>query len=477
MIRTVVLRFRDITMVDTISAHEEVIQRTGYVWWGWWKKAGENDRVAECEQLHALLRSGAVELGVFDRSTSRFFKAKAVDIVFESSGESIPSPESHNTPQYYESARVAAWIKFTKLERLTREDFTGQFGEVPLGDSTFFPISSEGLPAVLTSTFIGDEVGIMSPYLVHLSDLHFGGDFGFPAKSGPGKRPLLDMLLSDIAKLVESSIGILVVSGDFTTKADGNTLMTDSLDFLKELARRLNLQPQQVVLVPGNHDIPLRDWEPYSYKHETLMRLFLKEFYGQPIDGFMQLYRFKLAGGRKLEILTINSVHLRTTSDKNYGYVDWSLYDDFLRTHESDPQSLKMAVLHHHLVPAVTEELIDPAYPEAGISLTLDAGAVTEGLQSHGFRVALHGHQHIPGVTRIGRGRLQDDSLKLAGMDESLFVIAGGTTGSCRYSPSFKDNSYGLIQVKDQELALTVRRFSAASAPRTHFTATLGLTR
>jgi predicted MPP superfamily phosphohydrolase len=479
MVRTVVLRFRDITLVDTtlvdtIALHSELIRDAVYAWWGWWKKADELSRADECQQLQALLRKEPLEIGIFDRSTSRFFKAQAVDIVFELSGDSIHSPENSHTPQYYQSAKVAAWFKLTKLKQIAKDEFVGVFGDIPSGNGTFFPVPMEGGSPTTSRSLIGEEVDIDSPYILHLSDLHFGSDFGFPLKQGPADKPLLDMLATDISRLAKSSIGILIVSGDFTTKADANVLMTDSLEFLNKLAERVKIEPQQVILVPGNHDISLRDHEPYSYKHETVVKLFMKEFYGRDFDDFMQLYRFRI-GNKKIEILSINSVRLRTPRDMNYGYVEWSIYDDFLRKRPAEPDCLRIAVLHHHLAPAPTEEQLDSDYPEAGVSVTLDAGAVTEGLQAHGFRLVLHGHQHVPGVMKISRGRLQDDSLEVAGLADSLFMIAGGTTGSKRYNPPFRDNSYGLIQLKEEEIRLTVRRFSSAAPPRTHFTATIGL--
>lgn len=296
MMRTVILRFRDITGADTISAHEEIIRGAGYVWWGWWRKADERSHINELEELQALLRRQAVTIGIFDRSTSRFFRAIARDILFRSSGDSIRSPEDACTPGYYRDAPVAAWIKIDTLEKIEREAFCSSFGEVPLGNGTFFPVLWTGAAAVTPSAFVGEELEVGGSSIVHLSDLHFGADFGFPLKSGPASRPLLDTLVADINKLTGSSVGIVVVSGDFTTRAEGNILLADSLAFLKNLASRLKIQPQQIVLVPGNHDIPLREHEPYSYKHETLMKLFIKEFYGHNIEDFMQLHRFRLGG-------------------------------------------------------------------------------------------------------------------------------------------------------------------------------------
>ena len=42
-VTTMVLRFRDLVTApgDTIQEHYDVSQKEGFVWWGWWSKAGE----------------------------------------------------------------------------------------------------------------------------------------------------------------------------------------------------------------------------------------------------------------------------------------------------------------------------------------------------------------------------------------------------------------------------------------------------
>src|SRR5262249_48072374 len=154
---------------------------------------------------------------------------------------------------------------------------------------------------------------------------------------------------------------------------------------------------------PGNHDIALKKFRPQDYSHETPFHLFTKEFYGRTML-YPQLRRFTLPSGRALEFLGVNSVRLRHESEKQFGYVQWPLYEDVLRESPRDPDALRIAALHHHLVPALREESIDPGYPDAAVSVTLDAGAVIEGLQTYDFSLVLHGHQHVPAATRITRG-------------------------------------------------------------------------
>jgi hypothetical protein len=150
--------------------------------------------------------------------------------------------------------------------------------------------------------------------------------------------------------------------------------------------------------------------------------LFAKEFYGSPVE-YPYLRRYRLPDGRRVEVLGINSVRLRGDSDKAFGYVQWPLYDDLLRNVPHDPEILRIAVLHHHLVAAPREEALDLAAPEASISITLDAGAVIEGLQTHGFSLVLHGHQHVPKATRVARAFSTNGNIDLGPVGSGIVVL------------------------------------------------------
>ena len=88
-----------------------------------------------------------------------------------------------------------------------------------------------------------------------------------------------------------------------------------------------------------------------------------------------------------------------------------------------DRNTVRIAVLHHHLVPAPREEVPTTDYPLASVSVTVDAGAVIAGLQRHHFELALHGHQHVPAATNVSRGVVDDGSHDLSGLSAHLTVL------------------------------------------------------
>ncbi|MFO1097228.1 MAG: metallophosphoesterase [Xanthobacteraceae bacterium] len=461
---TCILRFRDVTSDDTISTHRELISSAGYVWWGWWKKEAEPDRPKELEELSERTKYKPLSVGLFDRSKNVYYSAIVASIVFGNNG-TICSPEPIKTPRYYSGDKVPAWFKITSIDQIDYSTFADMYARPPIGEGTFFPVwfnrkEHQCRNATDESQFASstDEMRLGSEYILHISDVHLGADYGFPSASSPGRVPLIELIGRDLR---DTKPGLVVISGDFTTQADANVLQDDGLRFLRELSTELSVPAECFVIVPGNHDIALKRWRPLDTSHETSFHLFTRAFYGRD-RSYPHVRSFILPNGRKLQILAINSVRLRHESEKQFGYVQWQLYDDLLSTIPYDPEVWRIAVLHHHLVTAPREEALDPDYPEAGISTTVDAGAVIEGLQRHGFALALHGHQHVPAVTRVSRV-LRSSSRK------ELTVAAAGSAGVCssRLSDEMRDNSYNVVRITNGGGQIEARRYTPGSPPET----------
>ncbi len=472
---TILLRFRDL-VEPTIPQHERVIRDAGAVWWGWWRKPNEPRRLEELGRVRALATKSGLTVGLFDRSTMSFFRANAVDCVYSESGEFISSPDTLTTPEYYHTAKVPAWIRLNAIDSVSMDAFVREFGGIPVQEDTLVPIELPSGERGPERRNVVEESGrLRGSVVLHLSDLHFGADFGFPAVAGPGSFPLLDLLADDVTRTAGGQVGLLVVSGDITSRGDASHLFNTGKPFLHELRKRLGLEPGQVVIVPGNHDVPFKDFA-LTYDHEEAFNDFVKIFYGSARPQ-LQLLRFVLPSGRPVEFLTINSVKLRTTETSNYGWIDWQTCERLLEAApERDPATLRVAVMHHHLVGAPKEEpLPDPEYSYGSISVTLNAGAVTEGLQKHGFRIVVHGHQHTPAIIRVGRGRRRDGSLALDGFEDGLYLIAGGSAGAAarRIQGEVRDNTYGLLSVSDGSVDVRVRAFNPTGVVRDLYSARL----
>jgi len=453
-----VLRFRDIEGDDPVRQHRLLITNAGSVWWGWWKKETEPDRGPEIEELNEKLRGRKTPLaiGLFDYSIPQYFVARMVECV-SNKGRRMASPDPRYTPKYYARKKFPAWFRFASIDEVSAAEFERRFGPPPQGDGTFFPTSNERSQVIRK---VSDAIKLDRSSILHLSDIHFGVDFGFPFRSAPGKTSLLEAIVRDLR---DDPPGLIVVSGDITSRADANVLQDQGLRFLRALSDALKVPKECFVIVPGNHDIALQDYRPSDYSHETAFNLFTKEFFGREVSC-PRLSRYRLANGRTVEFLAINSVRLRHKTEKQFGYVQWGLYEDALRVTQRDPKDFRVAVLHHHLVAASREEALDPNYPEAGISVTLDAGSVVQGLQSNGFQLALHGHQHVPAITRIDRGSAVDGNIRLSDKG-GMVVLAAGSAGATRLSDEMRDNSYNVINVLQEGYSVEAKRFNPGRAP------------
>lgn len=477
MLKTVILRFRDI-VAETIAEHTRLIAEAQEVWWGWWRKPNEPKRLEELAELKATLSRETIEIGLYDRFRSKFFRAVATDCLFSSSGDFMKTPDELKTPEYYRGAEVPAWFKLVDIEEIEETLFAREFAGVPLGDFTFFPVRlGKTGPYVEETEAISEVVNVRGSKLVHLSDLHFGADFGFPATDGPGMYSLMTILENDLNKHFSNDIGLLIISGDTTSRGDAGPLFIVAKPFLLELCSRIGLDPNQVIIIPGNHDISYKDFS-LTYDHEAAFNDFLRSFYGRPRSA-IELIRFRLASGRLIEVLPINSIKLRTKETSNYGWVEWQAYEQVLeKLPPMEREGLRIAVIHHHLVPTLREErLPDSEYPFASVSVTLNAASVIEGLQRHGFKLVLHGHHHTPALNRISRGRFDDGTLELCGYDDSLYVCAGGSTGvkGNRIDGDIRDNTYSILSLEQESLPLTVRQFNPSGNVRELYRATLPL--
>ena len=114
-----ILRFRDLSteVGETIRQHKLYSERTGYVWWGWWKKQGETVPVEAFQHLAQQSRkAGGLEIYLFDTGTLNLYRATLADIEWNNLLAYIPSPERHATPDYYGDSRYLAWFKIIKIE-------------------------------------------------------------------------------------------------------------------------------------------------------------------------------------------------------------------------------------------------------------------------------------------------------------------------------------------------------------------------
>jgi hypothetical protein len=238
-------------------------------------------------------------------------------------------------------------------------------------------------------------------HVLHVSDLHFGRHHWATDGRGEGHAASLEEALSSC--LEGWSIGALVVSGDLSQRCAPGELATAARE-LRQLAVSLKLQPEQVVVTPGNHDV---DWSLAKADHDNgtatrflPWRQFLEDLYTPKLaaklypahhPGFVALHDLG-----DVAIVSVSSCLFENHQD-HYGYIGKSQLERLAALLKGSAHRYRVVTVHHHLLP-IPAEAIPPDPGEAAtsvdVSLVRDGGVALRRLGQLGVQFILHGHKH-----------------------------------------------------------------------------------
>lgn len=460
-----ILRFRDfVPGVQTIEVHRALIKNHGFVWWGWWKKAFED---AQLDLLAELIAQAPFEILLMNRDAKQLFRAHVREVKVQ-----LSTAEREKVPLYYRNSadKISAWFAITSIEEVAyREDLHERTGEPTLYELAYDNVGNVLKPAMIPAEVVSD--GAIAPRLLHISDLHLGPHHGFrrPGVVGPigRKYDVVRCIMDDLERLKIRDIGVLVVSGDLTSGGDwSDETRNDIAATLKSLMESLGIPKERVVLVPGNHD--MQRYAPgrvdpdkivdatVNYEHEQYYRFLRRVLLDQDVlDPLGRLHMF-FSNDFDLLIGSLNSCKVTATDLTEYGYVGHEL-TDLIKEFKGNQhrRAFRLLVLHHHLLPIARIEAPDG---KAGISLTLDSATVISEAQRSGIQLILHGHQHIPAVSKVAS--LYVDDGKWKGLNgEDIYIVASGSTGSDRLPPA-KPNTYTLVDFSKEKVLVRIRPIS-----------------
>lgn len=428
----IVLRFSNYEHADTVEAHDSIVASLGSTWWGWWKK--RHEPWPGESSLEVLRNDGVV--GLVERQSESFYRAECIAVAHRE-GQLMGSPEPNYTPEYYRDAQFPLWLQLKNIHPLTEAEWTSQFGAMPVGDETFFMSGQDAGVQVLAARSPANRTG-----LLHISDLHFGTDFGFTGTQTGLSG--VQHLANCIAEALPSSPAAIVVSGDLTTRSEPAGFMSARV-FLDLLCTKFGLDRKCVVIAPGNHDILIDDDAPRDFSNEQGFRDFADLFYGQTVD-LERVHTVFSPGGADYAFGVVNSSRPRTKATMDYGYVGRDRSEPVIRTlsevaARSGAQSF--LVLHHHVQPAPHLESLGQNRP---VSLTLDAGELVSMSAAYGLRGILHGHQHLPFVGSAARLAEYGPEGPTAnpGSSGSVLTIGAGSLGASvgRLGNELRENSF-----------------------------------
>src|SRR4051794_8499250 len=257
LVTTVALRFRDLAG-STIPDHRALIAAHGTVWWAWRSKPEERIPREFLSQLVAGIERGEETwLFLADSGRKQTYRAKLSDVRVAPGHQPIPSPEQLRTPGYYRDKSYLVWFEFAAIEDPAEDDPADQitnysYDELPQGafdsdphredfnNKRVFSIqellsrhrtmyflrpaqdSDDGHLVTLGASerpgpFLAATREVPSDYVLHLSDVHYGGHHAFPRRTDGPQRNLAIRVIDDLrGRYGEKPPAAVILSGDFT---------------------------------------------------------------------------------------------------------------------------------------------------------------------------------------------------------------------------------------------------------------------
>jgi len=302
-------------------------------------------------------------------------------------------------------------------------------------------------------------------YILHLSDLHITT----PDQANLWSNQLAEDLRNE---LDIPQLDALILSGDIANKSTPEEYQAAE-QFLHNLRQDFPLEPEQIIIVPGNHDLNRQQSEQayhfvYRKNYKGILEAgnYIEEgkligvrdetAYKQRFINFNQFYQ-AIAGQpypqeydeqgilyhlpeQNLLFLGLNSAwqldhHYKSRASININALSKALTE--IRRNRDYDNCLKIAVWHHPLNSEYEDRITDTAF--------LDQLAVA------GFRFFLHGHIHEAKTSNY-RYDMSQNGRKLDGICAGTF---GATTRELVTGTPWQ---YNLLQFEPDKLTVRTRR-------------------
>ncbi len=283
--------------------------------------------------------------------------------------------------------------------------------------------------------------------ILHISDLHFGTSHRFqPNKDLPADDiPTLGGLLSHDLENNNILVDILVISGDITNIGSSDEFES-ALNEIEYLQRIFDISLENIIIVPGNHDITWQSDNSGNTASKAAYRFFYRGLYGKYPEEDDRFFHIQFIEKKNVLIAGLDSCVLEKPDRAGIGFIGHkqrSLLKEKIREIEKDhPDCLKIAAMHHHLLP-VEQDLHIPK-EDKNFSLVMDASMVLRDLYDLNFAAILHGHKHQPFCADI----------RLYGTERQspMAIIGSGSTGAERGElGEISKNHYNIIEIETSD--------------------------
>ena len=454
-----IIRIGNFGTTDAIQEHQAIIHRKGYAWGGWWAQAHEflplNRNIID--RLKVTSQKKEIQAFFLNSETDQLYSVQIANLEYSLDNKKIDSPEKTSTPKYYRNFPLLLWFKLTYIsqpieERKIREysycDYNDEcitdnnhnfdvynnkiissIKELSLQDRSLFfvrrRIQEDREYKVSTIFTKAYKENIATTYkqmngnsILLLSDLHFSDlpdkhAFRNSISEGLSKKTLSQAVFEAIKNKYNpekvNDITAAIIAGDLTY-CGSSTEFYKMKEFIIGLYKQYAMDMDQIIVVPGNHDINFRvkkGNQEIAYADLAAKRNYM--------DLYEELYKITpndyLAIGKKImlknqlpiDIVGLNSNCLQQVERhfQGMGFVGNEQINMIERemNWNKDSYSYKILVLHHNIHPV---EYIEKPEFDYAYSTCLDSGLIASFITRNKINLVIHGHKHQEQFIEIG---------------------------------------------------------------------------
>jgi DNA repair exonuclease SbcCD nuclease subunit len=279
--------------------------------------------------------------------------------------------------------------------------------------------------------------------ILHITDLHFGQEHYFNQSTDKDdtKFTLTDAISNCLTNVNITKIDFLIISGDIFNKNIENEMIQAKKE-LRKLIDRLNISDDNILIIPGNHDI---DW---TDKHNGNKYFLFNEFLDIIIkNNSLTKYPIIKHLNKDIAIIGINSCEYENEEYAGFGRIGEKQLE-LLSTENKENEKLrnakfKIAVLHHHLLPVFNESQIinlNLDVKKAKLSTTVDSVNVLRNLSELNVNLVITGHQHQNSVIQYEN---------IYEKKKPIIVLTLGSTG-LKHSDSTKYRAFNVYSFEGE---------------------------
>lgn len=524
-----VFRYRDLVSKTILEHQKVIAENKSCWWGWWKRPKEDNRIKVWNELKRETSEEKPVPVGLFNSGTGKVYIARVTEVIppnldlADGQHPRVPPGEEKLIPPYYrESPFSFAWMRFKKIEN-DAIDFFGKYsfdeapdlpyyskeilaqfygkaivddGELramdttiwvvkPLkdrdrvlrSDKTFFTTRGPKIvpqKIVLHSPSISepaadDVIKAEGKAILHISDPHYAVNSNRKQHvwalegEGSGAPTMVEAIYRALERKNEE-IGLVLVTGDLTFCGDKKEYDEANKGLIRLLGL-LDLGKENLVVVPGNHDILWTKQTTYNEEAEVKQapaaatsnyREFYEKLLGhEPNQHLSMGRRYLFPSGVSVEIAALNSSSLETGKKflAGMGRVQEAAFAEVANTlkwgNGNSSLALRILALHHHLT--LTENLEAAGDYYRGFGIAVDAVRIQRLAAKYGVQLAVHGHKHRAFIWRSGVYELLEHAEQKYSLGE-LSIIGGGSVGSSETESA--KNFFNLLDITASGLEL-----------------------